>query len=242
MSYRNRHECKFVVPERTAQLVMRRVQPFVRPDPHAEARPNHAYPIASLYLDDSRRSLYHETQDGLAFRYKLRVRSYSDAPSSPVFLEVKRRHDRVVQKLRCALPRDLLGDVLAGRAVDLPGATPARVAALAEFQRLVQLRRAQPTVIVRYERQAYVGLDDDEVRVTADRHLAALPMTRPEVWVESPGFVGASVRDVVLELKFTDRCPPWMAEAIRSCQLRRQSFSKYCTALETLADAGVAIR
>jgi hypothetical protein len=242
LSYRNRHECKFVVSESVAQLVLRRVQPFVRPDPHAADRPRHAYPVASLYLDDRGHSLYRESREGLAYRYKLRVRSYSDDDAQPVFLEVKRRHDLVVQKLRCAVPRDLLADALAGRAVDPVGASETARTSLAEFQRLVQLRRAMPTVIVNYERQAYVGLDDGELRVTVDRRLCALPMVEPDVRVSTAGFVSVPGRSVVLEFKFTDRFPPWMAEAIRACQLRRQSFSKYCAAFDALAERGAPLR
>lgn len=242
MSYRNRHECKFVVSEAVARLVLRRVMPFVRPDAHAARAAGDAYPISSLYLDDRAHSLYRESKDGLAYRYKLRVRSYSDDPAQPVFVEVKRRHDRIVQKMRCAVPRDRLADVLAGRAVAPVDARADAGASLAEFQRLVQVRRAVPAVIVNYHRQAYVGLDDEEVRVTIDRDLCALPTSDPVVRVDTAGFVVVRSPGVVLELKFTDRSPPWMTEAIRACQLRRQSFSKYCSAFDALAERGVSLR
>lgn len=240
MTYRNRHECKFVVPESVAQQVLRRVGPFVAPDPHAARRQDHSYPIASLYLDDRQRSLYRETTEGQPFRHKLRVRSYDDDPKSPVFLEIKRRHDRVVQKLRCPLPRPLLAAVLAGQAVAPPGASAPQLASLAEFQRLVQLRRAEPVAIVLYHRQAYVGLDDPETRVTVDRRLCAMPMDRPIVRLHGAGFVTVPTQGVVLELKFIDRLPLWMVEAIRVGELRRRSFSKYCTSLDALVDQGIA--
>ena len=239
--YRNRHECKFVVPEAQAQHVLHLVRPFVEPDPHARAHADHSYTIASLYLDDRHRSLYRETVEGQRERYKLRVRSYGDGPGQPVFLEIKRRHDRVVRKLRCAIPPELLPTVLSGRAVDLPGASPNRQAALAEFQRLAGLRQAEPVAVVRYQRQAYVGLDDTEVRVTVDRRLCALATREPAVTMSGPGFVTVPVHGVILELKFTDRCPAWMAATIRNLELHRRSFSKYCTSLDALADNGAAV-
>lgn len=239
MIYRNRYENKFLVPETVAQAVLRRVQPFVAPDPHAAGRPGHAYPIVSLYLDDVHRSLHRETLEGMPFRYKLRVRAYDDESDSPLFLEIKRRHDRVVQKLRCRIPRALLPAVLTGDAVALPDPTQERLAALTEFTRLVMLRRAAPTTLVRYQRQAYVGLDDHEVRVTVDRRLCGLPMREPVVTMQGP-FVSVPTDLVVLELKFTDRMPPWMAAAIRVGELRRQSYSKYCTCLDALNRFGAA--
>lgn len=240
LSYRNRYECKFVVPETTALAVVSRVQPFVAPDPHAAKHPNHSYTIASLYLDDHAQSLYQETTHGQAFRFKLRVRIYDDDPSTPMFLEVKRRHDRVVQKLRCSIPRSLLPEVLAGRPVQLPDATPAKQASLVEFQRLMLLRRAVPQVIVKYQRQAYVGLDDPEVRVTVDRRLCAMVECQPRVVIHDGRFQTVPIGGVILELKFTDRCPAWMLAAMRSCELRRRSFSKYCTGIDALSERRTA--
>jgi hypothetical protein len=240
MTYHNRHECKFVIGEEAAARVLRRVQPYVAPDPFAAKSPTHTYTIASLYLDDSARSLYRETLGGLAHRYKLRVRSYGDAPAAPIFVEVKRRHDRVVQKLRCPIDRRHLADVLAGRLDVVDGLSPAKQASLREFARLQQLRQAAPLLTVRYERQAYVGVDDDEVRVTFDRRLAALPEAVPVVRLHADGYETIRMGGVVLELKFTDRCPAWMLEVIRAEELRRRSFSKYGTSLEGLRELGVA--
>ncbi|MBL8756720.1 MAG: polyphosphate polymerase domain-containing protein [Planctomycetes bacterium] len=242
MTYRNRFECKFVVPESTAAAVFRRVQPFVAPDPYGADRPDHSYTIASLYLDSPTLRLYHETVDGQSERFKLRVRTYDDDPKTPLFLEVKRRHDRVVQKLRCPIPRHLLPAVLAGEPVDLPGSSPTKQRSLAEFQRLMLLARAIPRTTVKYQRQAYVGLDDPEVRVTGDRRLCAVTETAPRVRVHDPDYRTVPTHGVVLELKFTDRMPPWMADAIRALDLRRRSFSKYCTSVDALNDRPTAAR
>lgn len=240
MTYHDRHECKFVIGEEVAARLLRRVAPFLTPDPYAAKSPTHTYTIASLYLDDDFQSLYRETLGGLPYRYKLRIRSYSDAPSTPIFLEVKRRHDRVVQKLRCPIDRRHLPALLGGEVDDLPDLTPQKRASLQEFLRLTKLRQARPKVTVRYERQAYVGRDDHEVRVTFDRRLAALPMAHAEVRMHDEHYETLRQAGVVLELKFTDRCPPWMLEAVRACELRRTSFSKYCTSVDGLHELGIA--
>ncbi|MFO1077751.1 MAG: polyphosphate polymerase domain-containing protein [Planctomycetota bacterium] len=238
MTYHNRHECKFAVPEAVAARVLHRVRPFVRPDPHAETRPGHTYPIASLYLDDEVRSLYRETIEGRAQRFKLRIRAYDDAPDSLVFLEVKRRRDRVVQKLRCPVPRTALPALLGGTDPDVPGLRPSHRPALREFLRLLQLQRATPRLIVRYDREAYVGYDDDEVRVTVDRRLAVSAEAGPHVRLGEGHFEPLALRGVVLELKFNDRCPPWIADVVRACELQRTSFSKYCRSFDILEEHG----
>lgn len=242
MTYHNRHEAKFVVPETVAARVRQYVLPHVEPDPHAVRRPGHAYRIASLYLDDAKNSLYRETIEGRLERFKLRVRTYGDALGAPVFLEVKRRLDRVVQKLRCPIPRHALGAVLAGNPDAVPDAPQHDRESILEFVRLQQLRRAEPRLLVRYLRQAYVGRDQPEVRVTFDRHLAGAAQNAPAVRHDGR-FSAVAVRGVILELKYTDICPPWILDVVHAFELQRRSFSKYCRTAEAVAahDHGVAL-
>ncbi|MBM4062252.1 MAG: polyphosphate polymerase domain-containing protein [Planctomycetes bacterium] len=234
MTYHEKHECKFVIGEDLAARLLRRFAPFVEPDPFAARSPTHSYSIASLYLDDDCHTLYRETLAGLPHRFKLRVRGYSDDPASPVFLEIKRRHDRVVQKLRCPIDRALLPAVLAGVPDAVPGLPPSKQAALRDFQRLQQMRGAAPQVLVRYEREAYVARDDADLRVTFDRRLAAMPESAPVVRLQDRRYALLPRRGLVLELKFTGRCPAWMLDAVQACELHRTSFSKYCRSLDSL--------
>lgn len=240
MTFHNRHECKFVVPETAAMRVLQRVAPFVVPDPNAADRPGHAYAIASLYLDAPGDRFRQETVDGRADRYKLRVRCYDDDADGTVFLEIKSRRDRVVLKERCPLPRRLLPAVLRADLSEVPVRKPRELHALHEFVRLMRLRRAEPRCTVRYDRQAYMGRGDDEVRVTVDRRLSAIAETGPIVRIHDARYRAVPVAGVVVELKFTDRCPPWLAETIRACELRRVSFSKYSTCAAALLDVRTA--
>lgn len=231
-----RYECKYVVSEAVAARVAADAMPFVEPDPFARNRPQHTYPICSLYLDDALLSLYRETIEGKKNRYKLRVRAYGDDPAMPLFCEVKRRFDRVVSKLRCPLPRAFVPAVLAGDAAP-EGLQVARPQALAEFVRLMLAMRAGPRVLVRYDRQAYVGREDPEIRVTFDRHLRTCSTGEAVVRMDGPGFQAVRTRGVVLELKYTERHPSWLVALVRRHDLERQSFSKYCRGMQTGAIA-----
>jgi len=237
-AWRLRHECKFAVPAAVATRVLQRVLPYVEPDPFAAREPEHTYGISSLYLDDAVNTLYRETIEGCLQRFKLRVRCYDDRADSPVFLEIKRRRDRVVEKLRCPIPRAALAAVLAG---DTNAAEaelqPHQRESLREFARLQQMQRAFPRLLVRYRRQAYVSRDERDVRVTFDRNLAAA-IERSPIVRHSGRFEPLPLHRVIVELKFTDLCPPWMLDAVRACELRRDSFSKYCRSAEALADVG----
>ncbi len=234
-----RYECKYLVPESVAAALRRRLLPFLQPDEHAAGSPDHTYPVSTLYLDGSELQLYRETVEGKKQRYKLRIRAYTDDPTVPLFAEIKRRHDGIVHKQRCPVPRAALATITAGTPPDLSAMRPAQASALLEFCRLVQLRRALPTVVVRYDRQAYVGAVEPESRVTFDRALRTLRTDQPVLPVQDARFQPVAVRGVVLELKFTNRCPNWMLQAVQHFGLRRISFSKYCRSVDRIGATGL---
>ncbi len=229
---RQRHECKYLVPEVVARRVAESLRPFLEPDPYAARCPGFTYPIASLYLDSPGLRLYHETQEGQRNRFKLRVRGYSEAPDAPLFLEIKRRFDRVIRKARCGLPRERALDVVRGWTLD-PAKLSAEVATVHdEFRGLVDRIGARPRVLVRYDRTAFVGTFDRTVRVTFDRHLRAAATNQAGVEIDRTDFLSVESKLVVLELKFTDRCPPWLATAVRNHELQRRSYSKYALSVD----------
>ena len=58
--------------------------------------------------------------------------------------------------------------------------------------------------------------------------------------IEAPRYRPVPLQGVILELKFTDRCPSWLGDIIRSLDLRRRSFSKYSTCAAALLDVRTA--
>lgn len=232
MALFQRFECKYLVPESVAQRIVRSATPFLAPDPYAARRPGFTYPICSLYLDSEDLRLYRETREGLRTRFKLRIRAYSDDPELPLLFEVKRRADGIVHKTRTVVHRSALAMLVAGRQVALRGMREGQRAWLDEFVRLMLASRARPRVLVRYDREAYVGVADPAVRVTLDRRLRAAETSRAEVRMDGAGFRSVDVRGVILELKFNQRCPAWLLQLIQRFELRRTSYSKYCAAID----------
>ena len=100
-TFASRFECKYRISPLHAPQVRRFIEPFMRPDPYAARRPGFRYPICSLYLDTDNLALYGQTVAGEKDRYKLRVRSYSDDPAAPLFMEVKHKSNKgLVEKYR----------------------------------------------------------------------------------------------------------------------------------------------
>ena len=133
-----RFESKYLLTEAQAQAVRRFVRPYVESDSHASRRPDNGYPIASLYLDTPDLRLQRETLEGQRNRYKLRVRAYTDDASAPVFLEIKRRNNQVIQKQRCPARRADVTRLLAAGETDVAHLPPGERKVFDEFAHKMQ--------------------------------------------------------------------------------------------------------
>ena len=179
-----RREAKYILPsEVVAECLRERIRPFVTSDPHAASLPRKRYELVSLYLDSPGLDLYQDTVRGEKNRYKLRVRRYFQ-PGAPAFFEVKGRVNDIIRKRRAAVHPDAVGELLSGatpRQSHLVGGLIDRIADLLHFRDLAEASRASPRIRVRYEREPWVGLDDDRVRITFDRCICGSPTTSTDV-------------------------------------------------------------
>jgi hypothetical protein len=113
------------------------------------------------------------------------------------------------------------------------------------FWKYCHALKAKPVLYVSYIREVYISPVDSELRVTFDRQIAGTPYDDKTMLDEELGRLIAPRQGipaptgnppycfpknvVVLELKFTDRCPTWMAELARIFNLDRRSVCKYAS-------------
>jgi hypothetical protein len=235
-----RLELKFVIDESRALRVRQELEPYCREDVH-----NHSgavaglpgYMIRSLYLDTPSLEFFQAKERGDPDRIKLRVRSYQGP--GPIGLEIKRKVSQVVQKTRVMVHRAHLEEAARGRG-KLWEETPEGRYLKQRFAYLVATAGAGPSLLVRYNREAYTSVVDDYARVTMDRHIGAQRSSGwdldgdPDRWCEVQHFLMPSAPKplVVLELKCRSLVPPWIVELIRRHDLRVQSFSKYSIGIQ----------
>ncbi len=230
-----RYEFKYRIDETTAAIVRDYARAFVQLDPYAD-RTTFSYPINSLYLDSDDLLTFWSTVQGVPHNYKLRVRTYSDAPGAPVFFEIKRGISDTVLKERGAVRAEAVQKILAGalpEAGDLVSSDPTHRAAVENFVRLMQQIDAKPKAWVRYVREAWVGRDDPEVRFTMDRDVGVTPKSTTElsnVNLAAPALPFG--RKVVLEMKFNGRMPLWFHDLAAVIGLKRGPAAKYCEGLQ----------
>ena len=228
-----RHEAKYLVSEARAAEVRRWCLDHLPHDPHSSGQAGHAYPILSTYLDSASRTLLQHTLQKQMNRYKLRVRTYrrcDEEPAGlPAYSEIKRKTNGIVHKTRARLEPSAAESLLWARHALLHGKTMPDVATpinVNEFQQLRGRIRAAPVIGVFYMREAYEGISAERIRITLDRnlhyglHAPRGKGQRDMWWPADPG-------GVILEIKFTNTYPFWVADMLRRLEVVRRGVCKY---------------
>ena len=231
---RCRYEMKYVVSQSKAAAIERFIQPYIALDHYSKLQQGGCYPIVSLYLDSDNLRLCVESLRGVLKRFKLRIRSYSDDPDYPRFFEIKRRTNTVIIKGRARVRTEDVAALLAGRYVPPLRNDKTDADTIRQFQLYMKSINAQPKVLIRYFRKAYEGNMENRVRITFDRNLRYKVSSDPDVLFGGQGWHHnhITLRDVILEVKFTGRYPAWLGRMVNYFGLRQRSVSKYATSMK----------
>jgi SPX domain protein involved in polyphosphate accumulation len=239
ITLRSRFECKYLISPLVVPSLREFIHPFMRPDRYAALREGNRYPISSLYLDTEDLLLYMQTVGGDKNRFKLRIRTYSDEPSSPAYFEVKRKVNNIVQKRRAALNRErteaILEEGLSGwlrdRSCDL-------LADIEHFTSHVSLAVAKPVIRIRYFREAYESRGGDPVRITIDTELMHVITLDSNLSHTEGRWTATPVDGTILEIKFTERYPAWVSDLVRTFGLKQQPVPKYVMSVDHVLMGG----
>lgn len=235
-----RFELKYIIPEGKALAIREFVKSYLEVDEFGVGKPNFAYPVHSLYLDSDELALYQTTINGDKNRFKLRLRYYDDKPDSPVFFEIKRRMNNTISKQRGAVRRSAVPMILAGHfpeASHMISKAPKHLVAVQRFCQHAQELQAKAKAHVAYQREAWIHPTDNSVRVTMDRDVLCEPdpLAKMTTTMQNPVLVFG--KDVILELKFTNRFPDWFRELVRIYGLMQCGAAKYVDGVTALGES-----
>ena len=234
-----RREYKYLVPEARWSWLHERIKPFVAADPYAGGVDVASYVVRSAYLDTPGLRDFHEKEDGILRRRKLRIRGYDQpALDKPVFLEIKQKNEAAVWKDRAPLPAPTVSALLAGGQIqsEVPRGMQE---AVGRFLYRLRSEARRPVLLVTYDREPMVGRFDPTLRVTFDRHLRCLPY--PVLGADlsglyqDRGLVPVLAGSFILEVKFDRMFPSWLRPILAEGGFRRQALSKYVMGLRSVA-------
>ena len=211
-----RYEKKYLLTRAQRDVLMARIAPYLRADRYP------VYTICNLYYDTADYRFIRASLEKPVYKEKLRVRSYGvPGETDSVFVELKKKFDGVVYKRRVTAELPLVEPFLAGLLDQDAFGQIGR-----EIEWFQRCNRTAPRVFIGYDREAYAGLDDPELRVTFDTRLrwrgTALDLARGD-----HGQLLLPEDTVLMELKLPGACPLWLSHALSELALYPTSFSKY---------------
>ncbi|MFN0121221.1 MAG: VTC domain-containing protein [Blastocatellia bacterium] len=234
-----RYEYKYIVGyERLARL-RALLAPHMAVDAFAQLSGGE-YTVRNIYFDTPAMDCYFQKINGVKRRDKLRLRGYNDGgPDAPVFFEVKEKVDEPLRKHRASLRYDAAQAVLAGKSLDDVAITPGRNGDAREQARMfmykMHTRRMRPVVRVVYDREPFEEIfpdPDNDLRVTFDKNLRSAPLPQPDALFAESVMEPVMSGNFILEIKFNQRMPAWIATLVKSLGLTRESASKYAMCIE----------
>lgn len=225
-----RFEYKYIIPDNAREVLEAIVSRFMELDANCADTATRSYTVTSVYFDTPALDCYHEKQDGLLYRRKFRMRSYSQGDA---FLEEKGRRNAYSYKKRVPLPARLVKAALSGQwrallhSEEAPNEEP-----FSAFVSSGLRTRLAPKARVTYQRRAYVSRGGYRFRVTLDDRVTGADAHQLHQ-------AGARVRSAlpgqtIVEIKFESQLPLWFLRQIQCVQLTRTSISKYCICAEAL--------
>ena len=219
-----RHEYKYLISQPEAELLKCRLAGVMRPDPHAG--PTGQYTIRSLYFDDPHFAAYDEKMAGIRDRVKYRLRCY-DYNTGFLRLEKKEKQGELTRKQGQTLTLQQAADLQKGNYRVTPGDT-----LLEELHRQMAVG-LRPAVLVDYDRTPFV-CSAGQTRITIDENIRTKPYDA-DLWASHTAMIPVlEPNQVVLEVKFNDFLPGYLAQALEDIPKVHLAVSKYVLCANTL--------
>ena len=211
-----RYEKKYFLTPAQYKLFKERLVPFVKADEYP------TYTLCNIYYDTDDYRLIRASLEKPIYKEKLRVRSYGvPGADSNVFVELKKKCDGVVYKRRITTTPFNAQCLLNGFRTQAQNNQISNE--IAYFQ---QFYHATPKVFIAYDREAYQGIENSELRITFDTNLRyRLDSLSLQAGDYGEPIIGGDL--YLMEIKIPGICPLWLSRLLSELKIYPTSFSKY---------------
>lgn len=177
--------------------------------------------IHNIYYDTVNYELIRNSIEKPDYKEKFRVRGYGKIrEDSSVFLEIKKKYQGVVYKRRiCLRYKEAIDYLIGGKMPDCTDQI------MKEIDYFMQFYQPEPKLYLAYDRRAYVGNEDDGIRVTIDRNIRGR-YRRVELDYEGECRV-FEPDHYLMEIKVPGAYPLWLAALLSRLRIYPVSYSKY---------------
>ncbi len=231
-----RLERKYLVPNYAMDDLRNRILPFVRPDIFGKTSQNGVAPeyvVRSIYFDSINLDTYLEKKEGVLFRKKFRLRGYGNySENKEVVFEIKKKIENRIKKHRAFSSFSNIGKLLeTGNLEKYIYNNNGSTSSLDDAKRFffhIKKNHFAPTCKVVYEREAYHGKFDADVRITFDKNIRSQNYPVVQNLFENDKLAYLFKEHFILEIKyFSHTMPVWAKSIIQEFKLRHEALSKY---------------
>lgn len=175
-----RYEKKYLLTGDQYEKLIPRLLEYMKMDDHCV---NNSYSIYNIYYDTDDNSVIRHSISKPYYKEKLRLRSYKipQSPSDKVFLELKKKINKIVNKRRAIITLEEAYNFLEfGERPKCTDFITEQV--INEIEYYLSHTKVNPTVYIGYNRIAFFGKEDKDFRLTIDSKIITL---REDLFLES---------------------------------------------------------
>jgi len=214
-----RYEKKYLLSPAQYEALMKRIGDLAAPDAFGETT------VLNLYYDTPDYRIIRRSLEKPVYKEKLRIRSYGvPEKGSQTFLELKKKYKGIVYKRRIALPyEEAYGHLEEG----IPFKTVTQIGKEIDYF-LLRNRDLTRGMVIIYERTAYAGIKDPDLRITFDRNIRY--RERGPLCDLSEGSEGTEILndgECIMEVKVPRAMPLELVHLLNELKIYPHSFSKY---------------
>ena len=234
---KGRNEIKYFIEPAMVPALLDYSRAHIIHDEHALDMPDFRYTVRSLYYDSPNLDFYWEKVDGLKVRRKLRIRTYNKHDKNSVaFLEIKRRYGTAVVKERAKYSFDEIARQMSSPEniwLTYKQSTNGSMVLGKWIDNIIRWN-LEPTMLVVYEREAYIGRykDENNSRLTIDYDVRVRVTDSVDQMFAEENLTHVVSNLCILELKYNHFMPKWMRGLVQEFRLTQRSISKYCMGID----------
>ena len=175
-----RYEKKYLLTGEQYEKLIPRLLEYMKMDDHCV---NNSYSIYNIYYDTDDNSVIRHSISKPYYKEKLRLRSYKipQSPSDKVFLELKKKINKIVNKRRAIITLEEAYNFLEfGERPKCTDFITEQV--INEIEYYLSHTKVNPTVYIGYNRIVFFGKEDKDFRLTIDSKIIT---RREDLFLES---------------------------------------------------------
>lgn len=178
--------------------------------------------IGNIYFDTEEDALIRTSLAKPPYKEKMRLRGYGiPGDGDLVFLELKKKWDGIVYKRRVAMTTEEADQYILEGIWPLPEKQMRK-----EMDYFMKYYRPRPKVYLAYDRMAYYGKEDGELRLTVDQRIRSRERAL-DLRAGDEGELLFEEERYLMEIKVPEAYPLWLAHLLSELEIYPVSFSKY---------------